>query len=145
MGRATPMTMTRPTDFRATITGPTKWPRRVSTARSIAASKPRSRNALPIGTVCAPNVRSWSHYAAIDWSGAAGERHRGIAIALCGTDGPPVLVRPGHRWSRAEVLAWLTGEMPDDTLVGLDLSGSMPFADAGAYFPDWDESPADAR
>ncbi|HTI31766.1 MAG TPA: hypothetical protein VL405_06505 [Sphingomonas sp.] len=91
------------------------------------------------------NVRSWSHFAAIDWSGAAGERHKGIAIATCGTDGPPMIVQPGHRWSRGEVLDWLINAMPDDTLVGLDLSGSMPFADVGAYFPDWDESPADAR
>ena len=35
--------------------------------------------------------------------------------------------------------------MPDETLVGLDLSGSMPFADMGAFFPGWGESPADAR
>ncbi|CAM3234535.1 4-Hydroxy-2-oxoglutarate aldolase / 2-dehydro-3-deoxyphosphogluconate aldolase [Sphingomonas antarctica] len=43
------------------------------------------------------------------------------------------------------MLDWLLAEMPEDTLVGLDLSGSMPFADASAYFPGWDESPADAR
>ncbi len=90
-------------------------------------------------------MRNWAHFAAIDWSGAAGERHKGIAVAICARDGPPALVRPGHRWSRAEVLDWLLGGMPGDTLVGLDISGSMPFADAGAYFPGWNESPADAR
>lgn len=56
-----------------------------------------------------------------------------------------MLVRAGHRWSRAKILDWLLHEMPDDTLVGLDLSGAMPFADAGAYFPGWCESPGDAR
>src|SRR3546814_12226281 len=35
--------------------------------------------------------------------------------------------------------------MPRDTLVGLDLGPSLPFVDAGAFFPGWSESPADAR
>ncbi|MEY4238604.1 MAG: hypothetical protein RL339_1205, partial [Pseudomonadota bacterium] len=47
----------------------------------------------------------FEHFVAIDWSGAAGERHHGIAVALCGKeDDAPELVRPGHRWSRPEVL-----------------------------------------
>ena len=86
------------------------------------------------------------HFAAIDWSGAAGERHKGIALALCGEgDDAPALVRPGHRWSRAEALAWLTDEMPADTLVGMDLGLSLPFADRGAFFPGWAQSPPDAK
>lgn len=90
-------------------------------------------------------VRRFAHFAAIDWSGAAGERHRGIAVAICAADGSPALVRPGHRWSRDEVLDWLVNEMPADTLVGLDLGISLPFTDAGAYFPGWPDSPPDAR
>ena len=35
--------------------------------------------------------------------------------------------------------------MPDDTLVGLDISGSLASADTGAYFPGWADSPCDAR
>jgi len=86
------------------------------------------------------------HFAAIDWSGAAGERHKGIAVALCNASGgAPRLVRPGHRWSRGDVLDWLTGGLPADTLVGLDLGISLPFADCGAFFPGWSESPADAK
>jgi len=86
------------------------------------------------------------HFAAIDWSGAVGERHRGIAVALCapGTEAP-ALVRPGHRWSRVEVLGWLIDDLPQDTLVGMDLGLSLAFADRGAFFPGWTESPADAR
>lgn len=86
------------------------------------------------------------HFCAIDWSGAAGERHRGIALALCeaGREAP-ALVRPGYRWSRMDVLAWLTNELPPDTLVGLDLGISLPFADRGAFFPGWSESPPDAK
>jgi hypothetical protein len=85
------------------------------------------------------------HFAAIDWSGAAGARQRGIAVALCGAEGAPALVRPGHVWSRAEVLDWLLADLPGDTLVGLDLGISLPHADCGAFFPGWPDSPADAR
>ncbi|MGD9664509.1 MAG: hypothetical protein AB7U34_04805 [Novosphingobium sp.] len=92
------------------------------------------------------------HFAAIDWSGAAGERHKGIAIAIC--DGAeqgaqhapaPRLVRRDRDWSRTEALQFLQDELPDDTLVGLDLGMALPFMDAGAFFPDWPESPPDAR
>ncbi|MGX7894426.1 hypothetical protein [Tsuneonella sp. HG222] len=83
------------------------------------------------------------HYVAIDWSGAAGERHRGIAVAVAHAGGgAPALAR--HRWSRAEVLALLL-DLPPDTLVGLDLGIALPFVDCGAYFPGWAESPPDAR
>lgn len=86
------------------------------------------------------------HFCAIDWSGAAGERHRGIAVALCGENGQaPALVRAGHRWSRVEVLRWLLEELPEDTLVGLDLGISLPFEDCGAFFPGWSESPDTAK
>lgn len=89
---------------------------------------------------------TFRHFAAIDWSGAAGERQRGIAVALCTTGhAAPVVIRPGHVWSRAEVLHWLRDALPPDTLVGMDLGISLPFADAGAFFPGWDESPADAH
>ena len=86
------------------------------------------------------------HFAAVDWSGAAGERHAGIAVATCAADDPlPRLVRPGHRWSRTEVLGWLLDELPEDTLVGIDLGISLPFTDSGAFFPGWADSPPDAR
>lgn len=90
---------------------------------------------------------AFSHFAAVDWSGAAGERHRGIAVALCagGSDAAPQVLRPGHLWSRAEVLDWLVNESPPATLIGFDLGISLAHADAGAFFPGWDESPADAR
>ena len=86
------------------------------------------------------------HFAAIDWSGATGERHKRLALAICAeAGGAPRLVRPGHRWSRGEVLHWLVEEMPEGTLVGLDLGASLPFADCDAFFPGWSESPRDAK
>ncbi len=86
------------------------------------------------------------HFLAIDWSGAAGERHRGIALALAdGDGGPPVLLDPpAGGWSREEVLALLL-DLPADTLVGMDLGISLPFADCGAFFPGRADSPPDAR
>lgn len=86
------------------------------------------------------------HFAAIDWSGAVGPRQKGIAVAICARGhAAPELVRPGHVWSRADVLDWLGDGMPADTIVGLDLGPSLPFADLGAFFPGWTLSPADAR
>lgn len=92
----------------------------------------------------APRFR---HFMAIDWSGALGPRQKGIAVALCGLEGAPELLRPeGHaHWSREDVLHLVRDGLPQDTLVGLDLGISLPFADAGAFFPGWAQSPADAR
>ena len=57
-----------------------------------------------------------------------------------------MLPPPNHRyWSRAAVLEYLTTALPTDTLVGMDLGISLPFADSGAFFPGWSQSPPDAR
>lgn len=91
-------------------------------------------------------MRFFDQFAVVDWSGAVGPRQKGIAIAICKPgNAAPTLVCPDHVWSRQDVLNWLRYEMPTGTLVGLDLSPGLPFADAGAYFPGWQESPHDAR
>lgn len=87
----------------------------------------------------------FGQFVAIDWSGARGERHRGIAVAVCGVDGPPRLLRRERGWSRADVLAMLQTGLAEGSLVGLDLGISLPFQDCGAFFPGWQDSPADAR
>ena len=87
----------------------------------------------------------FEQFLAIDWSGARGERQKGIALALAHRDGgAPVLVKRGTAWSREEVLHILL-DLPDKTLVGMDLGISLPFADCDDYFPGWDDSPKDAR
>lgn len=90
-------------------------------------------------------MRRFSHFAAIDWSGARGPRQRGIALAIASGAAAPQLVRPGHVWSRAEVLYWLesVAASGDDMLIGFDFSAAFAFADLGAYFPLWADSPAD--
>lgn len=92
-------------------------------------------------------MRNFAHFLAIDWSGAKGERHKGIALSLADADGGPprLLSPPKGGWSRAEVRDLLREDIARDTLVGMDLGISLPFADAGAFFPDWADSPGIAR
>lgn len=87
----------------------------------------------------------FSRFCAIDWSGAVGERHRGIAVAVAETEGPPALSTREGGWSRREVTDFLKHGLEDGTLVGLDLGISLPFVDKGAFFPGWERSPPDAR
>ena len=77
----------------------------------------------------------FQHFLAIDWSGAKGATQKGIALAIVHRDGgAPVLIE--HRWGREDVLAVLRDELPDDTLVGVDLGIALPHADCGAFFPN---------
>jgi hypothetical protein len=89
----------------------------------------------------------FARFAAIDWSGAKGKRHKGIAVAMCGADGSaPALVRPSHVWSRTEVLEWLieaAAEAP--TLFGFDFSFAPPIAERGEYLPGEPDVPKTAR
>ena len=83
---------------------------------------------------------------AIDWSGAKGKRHKGIAIAEARGDGPPRLVQPGHVWSREEVLEWLLDRSAREaTLFGFDFSFAPPFEELGAYLPGEVDVPDNAR
>ncbi len=89
----------------------------------------------------------FARFAAIDWSGAKGRKHRGIAIAMCeGGDAAPTLVRPGHVWSRSEVLGWLLeAAAAAPTLFGFDFSFAPPIARRGEYLPGEPAVPRDAR
>ena len=73
-------------------------------------------------------------FVAIDWSGAKGKRHKGIAIAEARGDAAPRLVRPGHIWSREEVLGWLLKQAAvEPTLFGFDFSFAPPIIEKGEY------------
>lgn len=58
--------------------------------------------------------------------------------------GPPVLVPRGRGWSREDVLTILRDDLPQETLVGIDLGIALPHADCGAYFPGSDVALPDA-
>ncbi|GAB5348012.1 hypothetical protein [Alteriqipengyuania sp. 357] len=91
-------------------------------------------------------MNRFCHFLAIDWSGARGEWHKGIALAMADLgDGAPRLLQRAKPWSREDVLALLRDDLPPDTLVGMDLGISLPFADCGAFFPGWEKSPPDAK
>jgi hypothetical protein len=92
-------------------------------------------------------VTRFERYAAIDWSGAKGRKHKGIAIAMASAgDAAPRLVRPGHVWSRREVLDWLLGTAAEaPTLFGFDFSFAPPIAERGEYLPGEPGIPGTAR
>ena len=88
----------------------------------------------------------FARFAAIDWSGAKGRRHKGIAVAEARAgEGAPTLVRPGHVWSRTELLDWLLDRAASSpTLFGFDFSFAPPFLEHGAYLPGEEGVPTDA-
>ena len=90
--------------------------------------------------------RRFVSFVAIDWSGAKGKRHKGIAIAEARSDAPPRLIRPGHIWSREEVLKWLLRQAEKEpTLFGFDFSFAPPFVERGEYLPGETGVPQTAR
>jgi hypothetical protein len=85
-------------------------------------------------------------FVAIDWSGAKGRRHKGIAIGEARGDAPPRLVRRGHVWSRQEVLEWLLKRAASEpTLFGFDFSFAPPIVERGEYLPGEPGVPRTAR
>jgi hypothetical protein len=89
----------------------------------------------------------FERFAAIDWSGAKGRSHKGIAVAICdaGT-ASPWLVRPNHVWARTEVLDWLLkAAAAAPTLFGFDFSFAPPIAERGEYLPGETGVPAEAK
>jgi hypothetical protein len=91
-------------------------------------------------------VRHFATYVAIDWSGAKGKRHKGIAIAEARGESAPRLVRPGHVWSRKEVLSWLLKRAAKEpTLFGFDFSFAPPIVERGEYLPGETTIPKAAR
>lgn len=91
---------------------------------------------------------AFTDFIAIDWSGEAVERPKGLAIAraITGDAAPGLVTHPGG-WSRPAILDWLLTLADSKTraLIGLDLSPAFPHADHDSFFPEWEESPPDAR
>jgi hypothetical protein len=89
----------------------------------------------------------FTRFAAIDWSGAKGKLHKGIAVAICGAgDGAPRLVERERPWSRTEVLEWLLAAAAEaPTLFGFDFSFAPPIFERGEYLPGEPHVPRTAR
>jgi len=90
---------------------------------------------------------TFTRFAAVDWSGAKGSRHKGIAVALCEAgNGAPYLIERERPWSRTEVLEWLLATAREaPTLYGFDFSYAPPIAERGAYLPGEAHVPSDAK
>ncbi|HVF95582.1 MAG TPA: hypothetical protein VM900_14820, partial [Sphingomonas sp.] len=88
----------------------------------------------------------FTSFVAIDWSGAKGKRHRGIAVARCatGSDAPRLIAPPDGCWSRGAVLDWILAHAATPMLIGFDFSFSAPFVERGAHLPG-EPATADAR
>lgn len=81
-------------------------------------------------------MRAFSRFACVDWSGAKGSRHAGIALAVCtqGDDAPTLVAPPGKGWSRQGIADWLLTQ-DDDLLIGFDFSFAPPIIERGSYLP----------
>ena len=91
-------------------------------------------------------MRRFAAFVAIDWSGAKGKRHKGIAIAEARGDAAPRMMRPGHVWSREEVLDWLLERAAKEpTLFGFDFSFAPPIVERGEYLLGESDVPKTAR
>jgi hypothetical protein len=91
-------------------------------------------------------VSQFEAYVAIDWSGAKGRRHKGIAIAEARGGAAPRLIRPDHVWSRQDVLRWLLQRSAKEpTLFGFDFSFAPPIVERGEYLPGEPDVPRTAR
>ena len=88
----------------------------------------------------------FTRFAAIDWSGAKGSRHKGIAVAICDEgDAAPILVERPRPWSRMAVLDWMLESAEEaPTLYGFDFSYAPPLIERGAYLPG-DAVPDEAK
>ena len=87
------------------------------------------------------DVPAFRWFVGIDWSGAKGDVHRGIAVAICSHgDAPPEVIAPPSAkrgWSRVECAQWLR-ELTQDgpVLAGIDFAFAHAYLDAGGYYPD---------
>ena len=85
-----------------------------------------------------PKNNRFTHFAAIDWSGAKGSRHKGIAVALCGSGSaaPEIVAATGKIWSRQEVADWVLAQARQaPTLFGFDFSFAPPLVERSTYLP----------
>lgn len=94
-------------------------------------------------------VGDFDIYLAVDWSGAKGAAHKGIAVAgAMPGEGAPVLISPpeGRYWSRRGVLAYLRSAMASGkrVLAGFDCSFSLPHMPGVGFFPGLGPGPEDA-
>jgi hypothetical protein len=87
----------------------------------------------------------FNRFAVIDWSGAKGNNHAGIALAVCegGSSAPTLVPPPMRHWSRAGIAEWVLAQN-DDVLIGFDFSFAPPSIARGGFLPG-DIAPSTAK
>lgn len=85
-------------------------------------------------------------FVGIDWSGAKGQYHRGIQVAMLAAKSNSLqyIEPPDKRgWSRQMVMDWLQSLTASGyrVLAGFDFAFAHPFVDTNSYFPDYANSP----
>jgi len=96
-------------------------------------------------------MNEFNRYIAVDWSGARGAVHPGIAVAACAAGAAaPELVCPGkNHWSRRAVADFLLDQAEKSAvrgerlLAGFDFTFAPPCLDRRGYLPGWAGSPPD--
>ncbi len=88
-------------------------------------------------------------FVGIDWSGAKGFSHRGIAVseAKFGNSAPTIVSPPNNEkyWSRTEVRNYLIKKSRSKKiLAGIDFAFAYPFVDEMSFFPGALDSPKTA-
>lgn len=85
-------------------------------------------------------MNHFRRFAVIDWSGAKGARHKGIALALCeaGSAAPVLVEPPTGTWSRTAIAEWIEARAHEPLLVGFDFSFAPPCIERGSYLPGED-------
>ena len=89
----------------------------------------------------------FTHFVGIDWSGAKGTSHPGLAVAVADISGQVQTVPPDFdasvpgkkHWSRMGLAQWIRGGcgLPESAkiLIGIDSAFALPWVDHGHYFP----------
>ncbi|WND01573.1 hypothetical protein QGN29_08370 [Temperatibacter marinus] len=87
-------------------------------------------------------MRPYTHFIGVDWSGAKGKSHTGLAVACCSHKGditvlPPALLQ--KHWSRFDLAASIIQAFDLGSearlLIGIDTAFSLPYLDYGHYLP----------
>lgn len=94
-------------------------------------------------------VAEFDLFIGIDWSGAKGSSHRGIAVseAKFGCTAPKIVSPPKNLryWSRSKVIEYLIKRSNEKkVLAGIDFAFSYPFFDEMSFFPGIKEAPTTA-
>ena len=95
-------------------------------------------------------IAEFELFIGIDWSGAKGSSHSGIAVseAEVGCAVPSIIPPPvdERSWSRTSVMEYLIKRSSEKKiLAGIDFAFCYPFVDENAYFPGVQDTPDSAR